>query len=150
MSNLRALYQEVILDHSKNPRNFRVPDPVDRFGHGINPLCGDKLTVYLHVVEGVIDDISFEGSGCAISTASASMMTQQLKGKKVEQANALFEQFHELLTSAVGEDTTDDELGKLSVFSGVREFPMRVKCATLAWHTLQSALSGEITAASTE
>jgi len=121
MSDLRALYQEVILDHSKNPRNFRVPNPVDRFGNGINPLCGDKLTVYLHLKDDVIDDISFEGSGCAISTASASMMTQRLKGKTVEQANVLFEQFHELLTSPVG-----------------------------AWHTLQSALSGETTAASTE
>lgn len=150
MSDLRALYQEVILDHSKNPRNFRTPDPVDRFGNGVNPLCGDKLTVYLHLVDGVIDDISFEGSGCAISTASASMMTQQLKGKTVEDANALFKQFHGLLTSTVGEKTEGDRLGKLSVFSGVREFPMRVKCATLAWHTLQSALSGDAAAASTE
>jgi nitrogen fixation NifU-like protein len=150
MSDLRALYQEVILDHSKNPRNFRVPDPVDHFANGINPLCGDKLTVYLHIVDGIIDDISFEGSGCAISTASASMMTQRLKGQTVEQANAVFEQFHELLTSSVNQETSDDQLGKLSVFSGVREFPMRVKCATLAWHTLQSALSGEQADVSTE
>ncbi len=150
MSDLRALYQEVILEHSKNPRNFRMPDPVDNFANGINPLCGDKLTVYLHVVDDVIEDISFEGSGCAISTASASMMTQRLKGLPVEQANAIFEQFHELLTSNIDQETSDDQLGKLSVFSGVREFPMRVKCATLAWHTLQSALSGEHADVSTE
>lgn len=150
MSDLRALYQEVILEHSKNPRNFRVPDPVDHFANGVNPLCGDKLTVYLHVADGIIEDISFKGSGCAISTASASMMTQRLKGLPLEQANSIFEQFHELLTSGINQETPDDQLGKLSVFSGVREFPMRVKCATLAWHTLQSALSDRQADVSTE
>ncbi len=150
MSDLRALYQEVILDHSKNPRNFRVLEDSNGQGDGVNPLCGDKLTVYLHMNGDVIEDISFQGSGCAISTASASMMTQRLKGKTVEEATEVFDQFHGLVTSPVGEEPEGEKLDKLTVFSGVREFPMRVKCATLAWHTLQAALEHSETPASTE
>lgn len=138
MSELRELYQEVILDHNKKPRNFRVMDDADRQSQGHNPLCGDQVNVYVKVREGVIEDISFQGSGCAISKASASMMTTTLKGKTEAEAQAIFTQFHDLVT---GESEPDpDALGKLAVFSGVREFPARVKCASLAWHTLHAAL----------
>ncbi len=150
MSDLRALYQEVILDHSKNPRNFRVLEDTNTRGDGVNPLCGDKLTIYLHLNGEMIEDISFQGSGCAISTASASMMTQRLKGKTLDEVQAVFDQFHGLLTASIGEEPEGDKLDKLTVFSGVREFPMRVKCATLAWHTLQAALEHSETPASTE
>ncbi len=150
MSDLRALYQEVILDHSKNPRNFRVLEDTSAKGDGVNPLCGDKVTIYLHLNGETIEDISFQGSGCAISTASASMMTQRLKGKTLDEVGEVFDQFHGLLTAAIGEEPDGDKLDKLTVFSGVREFPMRVKCATLAWHTLQAALEHSETPASTE
>jgi nitrogen fixation NifU-like protein len=142
MPDLRDLYQEVILDHSKRPRNFRKPDGHTVHADGYNPLCGDKVTVYVTIRDGVVCDAAFQGSGCAISTASASMMTESLKGRSVEDAEALFERFHEMLTSADDAAAQAPGLGKLAVFAGVKEFPMRVKCATLAWHTLRSALSG--------
>jgi nitrogen fixation protein NifU and related proteins len=140
MPDLRDLYQEVILDHSKHPRNFRKPEGANRHAEGYNPLCGDKVTVYLAIGDGRVQDAAFQGSGCAISTASASMMTERLRGQTVEDAEALFARFHELLTSPDVPPTPAPELGKLAAFAGVREFPMRVKCATLAWHTLRRAL----------
>jgi nitrogen fixation NifU-like protein len=140
MSDLRDLYQEVILDHSKKPRNFRTPATVTHEAHGRNPLCGDTLTVFVDVENGTIKDIGFQGHGCAISTASASMMTESLKGKSLEDGRSLFEWFHRLLTAPPDLGAPAGPLGKLAVFSGVREFPVRVKCATLAWHTLKAAL----------
>ena len=136
MSDLEDLYQEIIVDHSKRPRNFGPLQGANAKAEGYNPLCGDKVTVQLKVENGVVKEIGFEGSGCAISTASASLMTEGLKGKSRAEAESLFEHFHDLLT---GDKQTPD-LGKLAVFSGVREYPMRVKCATLAWHTLRAAL----------
>jgi SUF system NifU family Fe-S assembly protein len=147
MSDLRELYQEVILEHSKHPRNFRALQTANHKAEGFNPLCGDHYTVYVDVHDGSIRDISFEGTGCAISKASASMMTQSLKGKSPGEAEALFSKFHELVTGHSG-STTD--VGKLAVFAGVSEFPIRVKCATLAWHALRAALKGEQEAVSTE
>lgn len=139
--HLRDLYQEVILDHSKRPRNRRRLEEADREACGMNPLCGDKLRVFIKLEAGRIRDIGFEGDGCAISTASASMMTETLKGKTLEEARAMFTRFHDLLTAQEpGVAVADTPLGKLEVFSGVREFPVRVKCATLAWHTLKAAL----------
>jgi nitrogen fixation NifU-like protein len=149
MSDLRDLYQEVILDHYRQPRNFGKLAGANRSAEGFNPLCGDQLTLHLKVVDGVIEDVRFEGTGCAISTASASLMTQVLKGKTEEEAQALFEGVHALLTTGHGADSAVP-LGKLEVLSGVREFPMRVKCATLAWHTLQAALHNEARPVSTE
>jgi nitrogen fixation NifU-like protein len=148
MADLRDLYQEVILDHSKTPRNYRELPNANQKAEGYNPLCGDHFTVYLEVEGDSIRDISFQGSGCAISKASASMMTQNLKGKTRTEAEKLFEQFHKLVTS--GPNGSLDELGKLAVFSGVSEFPVRVKCATLAWHTLHAALQGQQHPVSTE
>ena len=150
MSDLRQLYQEVILDHYKKPRNFYKPEGANRTAEGYNPLCGDKVTVYLNLEDGVVKDISFQGSGCAISTASASMMTASLKGRTVAEAQALFEKFHGMVTGQP--DATPDrvQLGKLAVFSGVCEFPVRVKCASLAWHTMLAALEGKGRTASTE
>lgn len=148
MSDLRDLYQEVIFDHYKKPRNFHQLAGANHVAHGHNRLCGDKLTVYLHVEGGVIEDLSFEGEGCAISTASASLMTDALKGKKLEQAEQLFEAFHHMVTHDDAE--ADPALGKLEVLAGVREFPARVKCATLAWHTLQAALKDRVAPVSTE
>lgn len=142
MSDLRELYQEVILDHQKRPRNFRKLEGANRTLEGYNPLCGDKITVYLRIEDGVVKDISFQGSGCAISTASASMMTESLKGKSVTDAEKLFESFHALITG-VDLNGAAIPLGKLAVFSGVREFPVRVKCASLAWHTMRAALDGK-------
>ena len=141
MPDLRDLYQEVILEHSKAPRNYRELSAWNRKAQGFNPLCGDRFTVYLTVDGDSIRDVSFQGSGCAISKASASMMTQSVKGKSVAEAEKLFESFHRLATG-LGHSNSDAELGKLAVFSGVSEFPARVKCATLAWHTLQAALEG--------
>jgi nitrogen fixation NifU-like protein len=150
MSDLRELYQEVILDHHKKPRNFRKLAEPCRHVEGYNPLCGDKVTVYLQVDGGRVKDVSFQGSGCAISTASASMMTESLKGKTVGEAQAVFRNFHQLLTGNNPTGVDEDKLGKLAVFAGVREFPMRVKCATLAWHTFSAALAGEDKPVSTE
>lgn len=148
MPDLRDLYQEVILEHSKAPRNYRQLPAANQHAEGFNPLCGDHFTVYLDVEGDSIRDISFQGSGCAISKASASMMTQALKGKSRADAEKLFDTFHKLV---MGESNGDhSELGKLAVFSGVSEFPVRVKCATLAWHTLQAALEGKRDPVSTE
>lgn len=148
MSDLRDLYQEVIFDHYKKPRNFHAMADASHVAHGHNRLCGDQLTVYLHVDGDVIKDVSFEGNGCAISTASASLMTDALKGKKVDEAEHLFEEFHHLVTHDDAEASPD--LGKLEVLAGVREFPARVKCATLAWHTFQAALKDRGAPVSTE
>jgi nitrogen fixation NifU-like protein len=148
MAELRDLYQEVILEHSKVPRNYREMPDADHKAEGFNPLCGDRFTVFLHLEGDAIRDISFQGSGCAISKASASMMTQQLKGKTRDDAEKLFGKFHGLVTGV--EHPSEGEMGKLAVFSGVSEFPARVKCATLAWHTLQAALEGKQDAVSTE
>jgi len=146
--DLRELYQEVILDHGKRPRNFRHPADANREAHGNNPLCGDRLVVFLKVDDkGVIQDAAFEGRGCAISTASASMMTEMLKGKTAEQAHRLFDAFHRMCTTdSHGDVPADlaDDLEKLQVLSGVRQFPMRVKCATLAWHTMNAAMAGQV------
>ena len=150
MSDLRELYQEVILDHNRRPRNFQKLDGANRTAEGYNPLCGDQLTVYLRLEDGVIKDISFQGSGCAISKASASMMTASLKGKSKANAEALFETFHKMVTADLSVTFDPLEVGKLAAFSGVREFPVRVKCATLPWHTLHAALEGKGEPASTE
>jgi nitrogen fixation protein NifU and related proteins len=142
MADLRDLYQDVILEHSKSPRNFRELSPADHTAEGYNPLCGDRFTVYLNMEGDSIREVSFQGAGCAISKASASMMTQVLKGKTKAEAEKIFERFHGLVTGrAPAQDA--EELGKLAVFSGVSEFPVRVKCATLAWHTVHAALEGE-------
>lgn len=150
MADLRDLYQEVILEHSKAPRNFRELKDPDRKAEGFNPLCGDHFTVYLQMQGDVIQDVVFQGSGCAISKASASMMTQALKGKTQRDADELFHRFHDVVTGHAPANGAQAELGKLAVFSGVSEFPTRVKCATLAWHTLQAALEGKQDAVSTE
>lgn len=150
MSDLSSLYQEVILDHSKRPRNFRALENADHHANGYNPLCGDKVTIFLHLDGDRIADISFQGSGCAISTASASILTETLKGKTRAEAEALFEAFHKLVTGRLVDSATAPPLGKLAVFSGVSEFPVRVKCASLAWHTLHSALEGATADVSTE
>ena len=148
MADLRELYQDVILEHSKSPRNYRELPGANHKAEGYNPLCGDHFTLYLNMDGDVIRDITFQGSGCAISKASASMMTQSLKGKTKEQAEKLFEHFHSLVTGRANGNQA--ELGKLAVFSGVSEFPVRVKCATLAWHALHAALAGKEDAVSTE
>ena len=152
MSELRDLYQQVILDHNKKPRNFRVLAGANRTAEGYNPLCGDEITLYLSVEDGVIKDAAFQGKGCAISKASASMMTDGVIGKPVDDAEALFHRVHTMLTGDVtaSGSTSGDGLGKLAVFGGVREFPSRVKCATLPWHTLRAALSGAREPVSTE
>jgi nitrogen fixation NifU-like protein len=144
-SELRELYQEVILDHSKRPRNFRVLPEASHQAEGFNPLCGDKATVYLQVEDDIVKSVTFKGAGCSISTASASMMTEALVGKSRTEAEALFQRFHELLTSdpTKAAENAAPELGKLAVFSGVCEFPVRVKCASLPWHTFRAALHGD-------
>ena len=149
MSDLRELYQDVILDHHKKPRNFRKLEG-GRNLEGHNPLCGDRITVYLKVDGDTIKDLSFQGTGCAISTASASMMTESLKGKSVSAAQDLFQEFHHMLTGPAADPEETERLGKLQVFQGVREFPLRVKCATLAWHTLRAALEGQEKTVTTE
>ncbi|WP_245395492.1 Fe-S cluster assembly sulfur transfer protein SufU [Anthocerotibacter panamensis] len=149
MSELRDLYQEVILDHYKRPRNFGVLPQANREAQGHNPLCGDRVTVYLHLADDRVQNIRFQGSGCAISTASASLMTEVLKGKTLAQAEELFANFHELLTGAQ-EAGHSPEVGKLEILAGVRAFPVRIKCATLAWHTLNAALHNSFAAVSTE
>ncbi len=139
-SDLRSLYQEVIVDHSKRPRNFKKMTDANKQGEGFNPLCGDRLNLYLKVIDGKITDASFEGQGCAISTASASMMTEILKGKTVQETEVIFQEFHKLVTEGVSPEEDKSHLGKLSVFAGVSEFPARVKCASLPWHTLKAAI----------
>ena len=143
MSELSELYQQVILDHNKKPRNFRKLESANHSAEGYNPLCGDHLTVYLDLEDGAVKEIAFEGSGCAISKAAASMMTQAVKGKSKEQAEELFSEFHSMVTGELDEETQENSLGNLKIFAGVREFPVRVKCATLAWHTLHAALNNE-------
>jgi nitrogen fixation NifU-like protein len=152
MPELRDLYQEVILEHSKAPRNYKEPAGTNHKAEGYNPLCGDRFTVYLEMDGDAIRDIGFQGAGCAISKASASMMTQSVKGKTRTEAHRIFEQFHELVTGHSHDGGSEDQaaLGKLAVFSGVSEFPVRVKCATLAWHTLEAALEGQQEKVSTE
>ncbi len=150
MSDLRELYQEVILDHNKRPRNFRSIADATRVARGHNPLCGDRLTLYLTLDGSRIADVAFEGSGCAISKASASLMTEALKGRTVDEAERLFTQFHDMVTAPADVDVQTSGLGKLAVFAGVREFPARVKCASLAWHTLKAAVDTPDTVASTE
>lgn len=150
MADLRELYQDVILEHSKAPRNYRELASANHKAEGFNPLCGDHFTIYLHLDGDSIRDIAFQGSGCAISKASASMMTQSLKGKTRAEAAKLFGQFHDMVTGHQPSGGDQAGLGKLTVFSGVSEFPSRVKCATLAWHTLQAAIEGKQEAISTE
>lgn len=150
MSDLRELYQEVILDHNKSPCNFRKLDGANRVAEGLNPLCGDRVTVYLHMEDDVIQDIGFQGSGCAISKAAASVMTGIVKGKSKAEAQALFERFRRLVTGRGSAGADSSELEEFDAFRGVCEFPARVKCATLAWHTLREALEAKMEAVATE
>ena len=143
MSELSELYQQVILDHNKKPRNFRKLENANHSAEGVNPLCGDHLMVYLRVEDDAVSEISFEGSGCAISKAAASMMTQAVKGKTKPEAERLFSEFHKMVTGELDIETEENHLGKLRIFSGVLEFPARVKCASLSWHTLNAALRGQ-------
>lgn len=149
MSSLKDLYQEVIVDHSKHPHNFKKMTDATQTGEGFNPLCGDRLELYLKIKDGKISDASFKGQGCAISTASASLMTDFLKNKSVAEAEIIFDKFHKLVTVGINEQD-EASLGKLAVFSGVMEFPARVKCASLCWHTLKAALHNETQPAKTE
>jgi nitrogen fixation NifU-like protein len=146
-AELQDLYQEVILDHNRRPRNFRAMD-AGRKAEGYNPLCGDRITVYLNIDNGVIKDVSFQGAGCAISKASASLMTESVKGKTVEEAEALLKRFQQMITAPA--ETPIENLGKLKVLAGVRQFPVRVKCASLAWHTMRAAVDASDTVVSTE
>ena len=141
MSELSELYQQVILDHNKKPRNFRKLETANHTAEGYNPLCGDQLTIYVNLEDDRVTDVGFEGSGCAISKASASMMTQAVKGKSKEQAETLFKEFHSMVTGELDEENEENVLGNLKIFAGVREFPVRVKCATLPWHTMHAALN---------
>jgi len=150
MSDLRELYQEVIIDHSRKPRNFKTLGAGSRRAEGFNPLCGDKVTVYINVAEGRIVDLSFQGTGCAISMASASLMTDALKGRSIDEAQVIFDQFHRLITGRQSESLQEPGLGKLSALGGVSEFPTRVKCASLAWHALRNALRDDLSTAVTE
>jgi nitrogen fixation protein NifU and related proteins len=143
MSELSDLYQEVILEHNKNPRNFREIADANQYADGKNPLCGDALRVYVSLDGDTVTDVAFKGSGCAISKASASMMTQAVKGKTKDEADAIFDEFHKMVTGELDIETDENDLGKLKIFSGVLEFPARVKCASLSWHTLNAALHGE-------
>ena len=150
MSDLRELYQEVILDHTRNPRNFGRLEDASCQARGSNPLCGDELVLYVQLEGDRLADLRFEGTGCAISTSSASLMTQSVKGKTTEEARELFERFHDVVTAPIDEEVDTAPLGKLAVLAGVRGFPMRVKCASLAWHTLQAALRGDTEPITTE
>jgi len=143
MSELSELYQQVILDHNKKPRNFRRLADATQTAEGFNPLCGDQLTVDLRVEDDRIEEAAFEGSGCAISKASASMMTQAVKGRSREEAEKLFGEFHRMVTGELDEEREENSLGRLKIFAGVREYPARVKCASLPWHTLHAALAGD-------
>jgi nitrogen fixation protein NifU and related proteins len=150
MSDLRELYQEVILDHNRRPRNFRSIEHPSRTARGHNPFCGDRLTLYLTIEGDRIADAAFEGAGCAISKASASLMTEAVRGKTVAEAEALFGRFHEMVTAPADAPASTEGLGKLAVFAGVREYPARVKCASLAWHTMKNAMAATETVAVTE
>jgi nitrogen fixation NifU-like protein len=140
MDELRELYQEMLLDHHKKPRNFGKLENANRQSEGYNPLCGDRVTIYIVLNGNIIEDIAFEGSGCAICTASTSLMTEAVKGKTLEEVEAIFGRFHDLVTSDPDSDIDTESFGKLAIFTGVREFPVRIKCATLAWHTMKAAL----------
>lgn len=150
MTELDELYQQVILDHNKNPRNFGKMDDPTNHAHGHNPLCGDQIELAFKVNDGIIEDVRFEGSGCAISQASASIMTTLVKGKKVDEVKQLFERFHKIVTADPGAELDYEDLGKLAVFGGVREFPARIKCASLSWHTMIEALEKQSGKVSTE
>ncbi|HYE36049.1 Fe-S cluster assembly sulfur transfer protein SufU [Methylocaldum sp.] len=150
LDQIRDLYQEVVFDHNRNPRNFRVMEDANRKIEGFNPLCGDRITLYVKVNGGVIEDVSFQGSGCAISTASASLMTEIVKGQTEDEAHHLFDIFHRITTGKNNEAVNLEDIGKLAVLAGVRAYPARVKCATLAWHSLQAALKNEADTISTE
>lgn len=150
MADLNELYQQVILDHNKKPRNFKVLENATRKQDGYNPLCGDQLTLYLEMDGDVIKDVGFQGSGCAISKASASMMTVTLKGKTKQEAETIFDEFHRMVKGELNPDTQEHHLGRLTIFQGVREFPARVKCASLSWHTAHAALQGSEKTVSTE
>ena len=151
MSDLEELYQDMLIDHYSRPRNFRKVEGANRSVEGYNPICGDKITLYVKVDGDLIADIGFQGSGCAISKASASMMTESLKGKSKAEADEIFESFHQMITRDPGSDFDPDEkLGDLEILSGVSEFPIRVKCAVLSWHTLRAALEGQEEMVSTE
>ncbi len=150
MSDLRDLYQEVILDHTKRPRNFGMLEHATHRAQGHNPLCGDQLAIFVELADGRLRDLRFAGKGCAISTASASLLTEALKGKTTEEAHALFAAFHQVVTTPSDEPIDVSAIGKLAVLAGVREFPMRVKCASLAWHTLEAALAGRADPVTTE
>ena len=150
MSDLRDLYQELILDHNRRPRNFGPLAEANRSARGVNPLCGDKVAVHLHVEGDQVKKVSFEGTGCAISIASASVMTESLKEQSCDAATDLFERFHRMVAADDGEGADGAGMGKLAAFAGVRDYPARVKCATLAWHTLRAALDGDDKAVSTE
>jgi len=150
MADLSELYQQVILDHNRKPRNFRVIENADRRQEGFNPLCGDQLVLYIDFEGDVIKDVAFQGSGCAISKAAASMMTAAIKGKTREEASVLFGEFHRMIKGELDPENLPNHLGRLSIFSGVREFPARVKCASLSWHTLRAALAGSEASVSTE
>jgi len=154
MSDLRELYQELILDHGRTPRNFRREEAANHHADGFNPLCGDQISLFVQVdADNRIQDVAFQGKGCAISTASASLMTQALKGKSLDDARTLFDHFHDMITGQENGDAAsahEEALGKLAVFSGVRDYPNRVKCATLAWHTLNAALDGKNEPVTTE
>jgi nitrogen fixation NifU-like protein len=150
MDELRELYQQVILDHNKSPKNFGKLERANHTSEGYNPLCGDRINLYLQVEDEVIKDIRFEGAGCAISKASASVMTTVLKGKSTAEAEQLFKRFQNLITSEPGSEPDLKDMGKLAIFCGVREFPLRVKCASLAWHTVMSAIKDEHRVVSTE
>lgn len=149
-NELRELYQQVILDHNKSPRNFRIIEHPSHDKEGYNPLCGDKLHIYMLLEDDTVKDISFQGSGCAISKASASLMSSMVKGMKKEEAEELFNRFHNLITGKLGDNPEIEDLGKLAVFAGVKEFPARVKCASLAWHTMISAINNDNQNVSTE
>ncbi len=149
LENLRELYQEVVFDHNRNPRNFRVIADADRKIEGFNPLCGDRITLYLKLERDHIADIGFQGQGCAISTASASLMTEIVKGKTLAEAEKLFQAFHHIVTSQ-DDCLRLEELGKLAVLAGVRQYPSRIKCATLPWHSLEAAIKGQVESVSTE
>ena len=150
MADLRELYQEVILDHNRRPHNFRVLPDANRTAEGYNPLCGDRLTVFLRLEGDIVRDIAFQGSGCAISKASASLMTDSVKGRTVDEANRVFDAFHAMVTGDPRGEPDSADLGKLAVLGGVREFPARVKCASLAWHMLKAALAAEAEPVTTE
>ena len=149
MPGLNDLYQEILLEHNSKPRNFREVEEANRTSEGYNPLCGDQITLYLKVVDGVIDDVGFQGSGCAISRASASMMTQSIKGESIERAQEIFDAFHHMIVEP-GVELDYDTLGDLETLSGINEYPTRIKCAILAWHTMKAALAGEDTPITTE